>query len=318
MPAAIICTKGHALLAEPADLARPADLGACVACGAPTALKDLPLPEGPAKTPPGYEMLQRLDGATMAAVYRARHLASGDLVALKVGLAGRDARKADHARVRREARLLASFDHPNIVRLVDAGEHKGLPFLATEWLASGSLADRLAGGPLPMRAAVASLEGISRAAHHAHLRRVAHLDLHPTNILFSRGVARLIDFGLAGQLTGKTGEVRGRRLGGDPRYMAPEQAREEGVGPAADVHALGAVLYQALTGRAPFRGLCLRERLRRTRVVVPRASVLRPGVPTTLDEICGRCLRTDPERRYPTAEALADALRGVLPSVTTK
>jgi serine/threonine-protein kinase len=250
----------------------------------------------------------------MAAVYRARRRSSKVVVALKVGLAGRDARKADHALVRREARLLASFHHPNIVRLLDAGEHAGLPFLATEWLPGGSLADRL-GCELPLRAVVAWLEGISRGVHHAHLRRIAHLDLRPTNVLFSRGGRpKLIDFGLARRLSGPTGQVRARDVGGDPRYMAPEQAARGGdpVGPLADVHALGAVLYHALTGRPPFDGICLRERLRRARVVVLRPSALRPELPPALDDVCLRCLRRDPGRRFLSAEALADALQGVM------
>jgi serine/threonine-protein kinase len=240
----------------------------------------------------------------MAAVYRARRRGSRATVALKVGLAGADAHRADHARIRREARLLAALRHPNVVRLVEAGEHAGLPFLATEWLPSGSLADRLGGRPPPHRAVVAWLEGVSRAVHHAHLGRVVHLDLRPANVLFSRaGTPKLIDFGLARRL-------RGRDVGGDPRYMAPEQAQGE-AGPAADVHGLGAILYQALTGRPPFQGVCLRERLRRARVRVPPPTAIRPGLPPALDAVCLRCLRREPGRRYPTAGALADALRRV-------
>jgi serine/threonine-protein kinase len=317
MPLAVVCTRGHALLAEPADLARPGGPGPCVACGAPAALEDLPLPEapGPVRLPPGYEALRRLEGATTAALYRARRPGSKAAVAMKVGLAGRDARKADHARLRREAGLLASFRHPSIVHLLDAGEHAGLPFLVTEWLPGGSLADRLGGEPLPPRTAVGWLEAVSRAVHHAHLRRVVHLDLRPTNVLFSRrGAPKLIDFGLARRLGGPGGEVRAGEVGGDPRYMAPEQAGgEEGpVGPAADVHGLGAVLYHALTGRLPFHGLCFRQRLRRARVRVPRPSALRPELPPALDEVCRRCLRREPGRRFPTAGALAGALREVL------
>jgi serine/threonine-protein kinase len=245
----------------------------------------------------------------MAAVYRARCRGSKTPVALKVGLAGADACKADHACVRREGRLLAALRHPNIVRLLDAGEHAGLPFLATEWLPGGSLADRLVGRPPPHQVVVGWLEAISRAVYHAHCHRVVHLDLRPTNILFSRGgIPRLIDFGLALKLWGPTGKARG----GDPRYMAPEQ--EGGVaGPAADIHGLGAVLYQALTGRPPFHGVPLQHRLRGRRVRVPRPTAIRPGLPPALDAICRRCLHNQPERRYPTAEALADELLVVPP-----
>jgi serine/threonine-protein kinase len=317
MPLAIVCTHEHTLLAEPADLAGADGPGPCADCGAPTALQSLPLPEGPTpgQMPPGFRVLRRLEGATMAAVYRACHRSSRQTVALKVGLAGRDARKADHDRLRREARLLAALRSPGLARLVDAGEHAGLPFLATAWLPGGSLADRLASGPPPPRAAVGWLAAVSRAVHSLHLRGVAHLDLRPPNVLFSRrGVPTLIDLGLARRLVGPAGVIRGGSAWGDPRYMAPEQTGEGGVavGPAAEVYALGALLFQALTGRLPFRGVCLRERLRRTRLCVPRLAALRPELPSALDAVCRRCLRRNPEQRYATAGALADALREVL------
>jgi serine/threonine-protein kinase len=317
MPTIILCTREHARLAEPADLAGDGIPGPCEGCGAPSALVEWPLPQGPdpEQLPPRYEILQRLEGATMAAVYHARHKVSRALVALKVGLAGRDASAADYARLRREAARLALLRHPNIVRLVEAGEHGGLPFFSTEWLPGGSLADRLVRGLLPLQAVVAWLEAISRAVHHAHRHAVLHNDLRLTNIVFSSvDEPKLIDFGLSRKLDRPGGTTRQGAGAGDPRYTAPEQGGGRGarVGPAADVHALGALLYHALTGRPPFFGLCLRERLRRTRIAVPPPTALRPDLPPALDGICLRCLHREARRRYPTAEALADELRLVL------
>jgi serine/threonine-protein kinase len=318
MPLIILCKRQQsARLAEPADLVGNGPPGPCEACGAATVFEEMPLPRGPdpEQMPPGYEVLQRLEGSTMAAMYQARHQASGALVALKVGLVGRDASAADHRRLRHEAARLALLRHSNIVRLVEAGEHAGLPFLSTEWHPAGSLADRLVRGALPHRKVVAWLEQISRAVHHSHRHAVLQNDLRLVNILFSAAdEPKLIDFGISLKLDRPGGKARQGAACGDPRYTAPEQGGDSNVriGPAADVHALGAVLYHALTGRPPFFGLCLHERLRRKRVVVPPLTALRPELPPALDRICRRCLHREPSRRYPTAEALAYELRDVL------
>jgi serine/threonine-protein kinase len=314
VPTIVVCTKEHARLAEPADLI--GSPGPCIGCGAPTVLATLPLPQGPSRVqmPPGYKIFHRLEGATMAAVYLAWCRARNTLVALKVGLAGSDGQAADHIRLRREGARLAALCHPNIARLIEAGERAGLPFFSTEWLPGGTLADRLGQGPLSPRVAVACLERVSRAIHYSHCQALFHNDLRPLNVVFSRaGEPKLIDFGLSRKLPRPGGTLRSGLAAGDPRYTAPEQA-EKGiapVGPAAEVYALGALLYHVLAGRPPFHGIGLHER-GRSRVAVPRLEAVRPDLPKALNAICLRCLQREPEQRYPTAEALAGELSCVL------
>src|SRR5439155_14667115 len=156
------------------------------------------------------------------------------------------------------------LQHPNIVQVYEAGEQDGRPFLALEWVGGGSLAAKLAGAPWPAREAARHAEVLARAVQHAHDRGVVHRDLKPANILLTAdGTPKVTDFGLARRLpqgetdTDATGwrTTTGAILG-TPSYMAPEQAAGDSrsVGPAADTYALGAVLYELLTGRPPFRG----------------------------------------------------------------
>jgi serine/threonine protein kinase len=247
-------------------------------------------------------------------VYKAWHEKTKRPVAVKMSPSGPESRPSDRVRIRQEAALLGALSHPNIVRLVEVGEHEGRPFFTMEWLPSGSLADKLGRGPLPLATAFRLGEELGRALHYLHEHRIVHLDLRPSNILFSRAQrTKLIDFGLAKRLHGPQGLTRGRGPCADPRYMAPEQAdgKNTQLGPAADIHALGAVLYEALTGRPPFQDTCLRERLRRRRMAVRPPSTLRTGLPAALDRICVRCLQPKLARRYATAAAVADALRSV-------
>jgi serine/threonine-protein kinase len=251
----------------------------------------------------------------MSAVYKARHEKTNRAVAVKMSPGGPESRPGDGVRIRREAALLGALPHPNIVRLLEAGEHEGRPFFTTEWLPGGSLADRLGRGPLPLLAVLRMGEALGHALHYIHERRILHLDLRPSNILFSRaGRAKLIDFGVAKRLHKPHGLTRRGGACGDPRYIAPEEAGGPNtrVGPGTDIHALGAILYEALTGRPPFQDVCLRDRLRRTRVVVRPPSAFRAGLPAAMDRICLRCLQTKPELRYATAGAFAGELWSVL------
>jgi serine/threonine protein kinase len=217
-------------------------------------------------------------------------------------------------RIRREARTLGGLDHPNIVRLLDIGEVGDLAFFSMERLPGGTLADRLYGGPLAPRAAVRMAVRLADAAHHAHGRRVIHRDIWPSNVVFDgRGEPVLVDFGIAKRLDRPYERTRNGAMVGDPRYMAPEQWFDgaQRVGPAVDVHGIGAVLYHALTGRLPFQDTCFLERLRADDIPVPSPTAIRPSLPTALDRICLRCLGREPAGRYATAADLADELRGV-------
>src|SRR5262249_31811646 len=224
--------------------------------------------------------------------------------------------------------------HPNIVQVYEVGEHNGQPFLALEYIDGGTLADRLGGTPQPARESAALVEVLVRAVQHAHEAGIVHRDLKPTNVLLAnegsssplsplpqgergeRGsvsppfaglVPKITDFGLAKQ--GDAGLTATGAVLGTPSYMAPEQARGITVGPAADVWALGAILYECLTGRPPFQGesaLDVLEQVRTREAVPPRQ--VRPKLPHDLETICLKCLQKEPTRRYASAAALADDL----------
>jgi WD40 repeat protein len=272
----------------------------------------------------------------MSVVYQARQHHPGRVVALKVLLAGGHAGAERRARFLAEADAIARLQHPHIVQIFEVGEHDGLPFLALEYVEGGSLAQRLGGAPLPPRPAAALLEPLARAVQHAHDRGIVHRDLKPANILLafsgrSQGgadeaakappcerplnevIPKITDFGLARherpELTA-SGAVLGT-----PSYMAPEQAAGDNpaVGRAADIHALGAILYELLTGRPPFRGATALETLEQVRTQEPVApSQLQTRTPRDLGTICLKCLQKEPGRRYASAEELADDLRRFL------
>jgi tRNA A-37 threonylcarbamoyl transferase component Bud32 len=285
--------------------------------------KDVPLPEtlpgqGPgasaSRTPAGYEILGELGRGGMGVVYKARQVKLNRLVALKMIRSGGHAEVEERLRFLAEAEVIASLRHPGIVQIHDFGTHQCLPFFALEFCPGGSLAGKLEGTPLPPREAAALVEQVARAMQAAHERGIVHRDLKPANILLDEsGAPRVTDFGLArrgegGGLT-KTGTVMGT-----PSYMAPEQAQgKKAVGPPADVWALGAILYECLTGRPPFRGADSLEILGAVVHHEPaRPSRLNPKAPYDLETVCLKCLEKDPKRRYPTAGDLADDLRRFL------
>jgi serine/threonine protein kinase/WD40 repeat protein len=262
---------------------------------------------------PGYEILSELGRGGMGVVYQARQVALDRRVALKFVLAGAHADADDLARFRREAEAIARLRHPNVVEVYEVGDQGGVPHLAMELCPGGSLARQLAAGPLAPRRAAALVETLARAVQAAHEAGVIHRDLNPANVLLTEdGTPKITDFGLARRLDGTAELTATGAILGTPSYMAPEQASGDSkrVGPAADVYALGAVLYACLTGRPPFRAATLLETLLQVVANPPaRPSRLRPGVPAPLEAICLRCLRKKPGQRFPSAAALADALR---------
>jgi WD40 repeat protein len=262
-----------------------------------------------------YDILEEVGRGGMGVVYRARHRGLGRIVALKTLRAEGLAREEDLRRFRAEAEVLASLDHPHIVPIYEVGEHEGQPCFAMKLLGGGSLADRLRTGPLPPREAAGLVAALARAVHHAHQCGVLHRDIKPSNVLLDeQGQPHVSDFGLARWLvdaSGVAGVTASGALIGTVGYMAPEQAAGQArhLTTAVDVHALGSVLYECLTGRPPFVGETLLDTLRCVRdEVPPRLSTIRPGIDRDLETICLKCLEKDPQRRYPSAAALADDL----------
>jgi eukaryotic-like serine/threonine-protein kinase len=275
---------------------------------------DSPDAAGPA-LPLGYELEALIGRGGMGVVHRARQLGLDRRVALKTIAAGRDASPQLIERFRREFEAVASLNHPAIVPIHDVGVRDGVPFFAMELLEGGSLADRLAAGPLPISAAVALAERLARAIDYAHRRGIVHRDLKPSNILFdAEGEAKVADFGLAKRLDADDdapAATRSNVLLGTPSYMAPEQAagRTESVGAAVDVHALGAILFECLAGRPPFLASSPLETLELIRTAEPPSPTrFRPDLPPDLGTICLTCLEKDPARRYASAASLADDL----------
>jgi WD40 repeat protein len=262
---------------------------------------------------PGYEVLELVGRGGMGLVYRARDTRLDRLVALKVLLAGAGAGDEDLARFKTEAEAVARMQHPHIVQIFEVGEHEGRAFCALEYVGGGTLARRLAATPLPPRDAAALVETLAGAVQYAHDRHVLHRDLKPGNVLLAEdGTPKVADFGLAKRLDVEGGQTQTGAVLGTPAYMAPEQAAGDAraLGPAVDVYALGAILYECLTGRPPFLGetpLATLD-LVRAREPVP-VRTLNPKVPRDLETVCLKCLRKESGRRYPSARELADDLR---------
>jgi serine/threonine protein kinase/tetratricopeptide (TPR) repeat protein len=270
------------------------------------------LPRGGWPAVTGYDVIQRLGEGGMGVVYKARHLGLNRLVALKM-IRGASHARADHlARFRIEAEAVARLRHVNILQIYDIGEASGLPFVALELLDGGSLDDRLAGTPQPGKLAAELVASLARAVHVAHNAGIVHRDLKPSNVLYtSDGVPKITDFGLAKRIDSDAGQTESGQIMGSPSYMAPEQARGQSrqVGPAADVYSLGAILYEALCGRPPFKGETPMETIRQVVDDDPVApSRLVPRVARDLETICLKCLHKDAARRYESAAALADDL----------
>jgi serine/threonine-protein kinase len=261
---------------------------------------------------PGYEVEAVLGRGGMGVVYKARHPRLNRAVALKMLLAGPYAGPGELERFLREAETVAGLRHANIVQVHEAGDVDGRPYFTMEFVEGGSLAQQLVSTPQPARQAAALVAAVAEAVHAAHQRGIVHRDLKPGNILLTAdGTPKLTDFGLARRLEDAAGLTQSGAPLGTPSYMAPEQAegRSREVGPAADTYALGAILYELLTGRPPFRAETAAETLRQvvSQEPVP-PSRLNAAVPRDLETICLKCLEKDPQRRYASAAALAEDL----------
>jgi eukaryotic-like serine/threonine-protein kinase len=276
--------------------------------------------------PPGYEILSELGRGGVGVVYKARERRLNRLVALKMLLSGAYATSRELERFRREAETIAQLQHPHIVQIHEIGAHDGRPYLALELVDGESLARKIAGVPQPARETAELVAALASAIQAAHGLGIIHRDLKPANVLLTKtGVAKITDFGIAKRLDGD-GEVPTltEQFLGTPSYMAPEQAvrrRAAGSPPVErlnrswglDIYSLGAILYEMLTGRPPFRAETPLETLLQVVHEEPvPPSRLRPKVPRDLETICLKCLEKNPNRRYGTALELADDLNRYL------
>ena len=270
----------------------------------------------PAPLITGYEILGELGRGGMGVVYKARHIGLNRIVALKMILSGAHAGAEELQRFRMEGEAVAQLAHPGIVQVFEIGEHEGRPFFTLEFVDGGALTDRLKSGPLNTGDAARVLETLSRTMHAAHLKKIIHRDLKPANVLLTReGAPKITDFGLAKRLDSAEGLTASGAIMGTPAYMAPEQARGQirEIGPRTDVYALGAILYELLTGRAPFRGATSIELLQQVADVAPqKPRSFSSNVDPALEAICLKCLEKNPDDRYPSAELLAADLAAFL------
>jgi tetratricopeptide (TPR) repeat protein len=287
------------------------------------------LEDAAAPTLPEYDIVGELGRGGMGVVYLAHHRELKRPVALKMILAGAHSDPETRSRFRREAEAIARLQHPGIVQIHDVGENAGRPFIALEYVDGSDLARQMAGTTVAPRTSAALVETLARIIHHAHERGIVHRDLTPRNVLLARTTAaggfsfnggsdfyepKITDFGLAKQLDSDIHQTHTGVVMGTPSYMSPEQAQGSSeIGPAADIHALGAILYELLTGRPPFLA---ETRLATLNLVIERDPVtptqLQPRVPRDLETICLKCLAKSPSRRYATAADLADDLRRFL------
>ena len=259
-----------------------------------------------------YELIQSIGHGAMGEVFKARHIRLNRLVALKMIRRGCHATEDERHRFLREAEAVARLHHAHIIVLYEAGEVDGQPFLAMEYVPGQTLAATLAENTLPPRRAAECLKKVAEAIHYAHEQGVLHRDLKPSNIALDQDFEpRVMDFGLARLMEEDSQITMSGVAFGTPSYMPPEQAagKVREVSPASDVYALGAIVYQALTGRPPFRADSPVETMRQVvenEPVAPR--LLNGAVPRDLETICLKCLEKEAHRRYTTALDLAEEL----------
>jgi WD40 repeat protein/tetratricopeptide (TPR) repeat protein len=261
-----------------------------------------------------YELIQEIARGGMGIVYRARQVSLNRPVALKMILAGQLASEQDVARFRLEAEAAANLDHAGIVPIYEIGEHEGQQYFSMGFVEGTSLAARVAEGPLPPREAAELVRQVCEAVQYAHERGVIHRDLKPANVLLdAQGRPKVTDFGLAKKLQSDSGLTQTGQVMGTPSYMPPEQAAGNNVGPAADVYALGAVLYCLLTGRPPFQAANSMDTLLQVINQEPVAvRQLNATVPRDLETITLKALQKEPIKRYASAAALGDDLQRFL------
>lgn len=265
---------------------------------------------------PGYDILGELGRGAMGVVYKAKQIRADRLVALKVMLNIDHARPQEVQRFHVEAQAAAQLQHPSIVQVYDVGEVGELPYFTQEFVDGGTLAQRLAKETLPTDTAARMLLELAEAVAFAHSRGVVHRDLKPSNVLItSDGSLKIADFGLARRMEDQSHLTKDGTILGTPSYMAPEQAygSSHEIGPLSDIYTLGAILYEFLVGRPPFKGATAWEVIEQVRTAEPvRPSEIEPRVPKDLETICLKCLQKEPTHRYTSAQDLAADLQRYL------
>jgi hypothetical protein len=263
-----------------------------------------------------YEILGELGHGGMGVVYKALHLRLNRVVALKMVQDSRCLHPEHLVRFLSEAEAVAGIQHPYIAQIYEVGQMSGRPYFTMEFVEGGTLAQKIARAPQSPRQAAHMVEMLARAVQAAHQRGIIHRDLKPANVLLAGdGTPRITDFGLAKRMQGDSGLTHTGEILGTPSYMAPEQAdgRLKDLGPCTDVYALGAILYELLTGRPPFVGVTVLDVLDQVKKKEPLPfSRLRISVPRDLETICLKCLQKEPRQRYASAEELAEDLRRFL------
>jgi eukaryotic-like serine/threonine-protein kinase len=291
--------------------------------------KTIVIPKAVSRPPPSagaetrrfsnYELLEEIARGGMGMVYKAKQLGLNRLVALKMILAGRLASEAEVKRFQTEAEAAANLNHPHIVGVYEVGVHEGQHYFSMEYVEGRSLAQLETEGGWRARGgkeAAQLVAKVARAVQYAHERGILHRDLKPANLLIDPdGEPHILDFGLARHIGADSSLTMEGAVLGTPSFMAPEQAagKTKELGPAADIYGLGGILYFLLTGRPPFIATSPLDTLVQVlegEVIVPR--VINPQVGRDLERICLRCLEKAPERRYPTAAALAEDLERFL------
>jgi serine/threonine-protein kinase len=265
---------------------------------------------------PGYEILGTLGRGGMGVVYRAMQKGPNRVVALKMILAGAHADERDLMRFRIEAEAVGQLKHPNIVQVYEVGEQDGVPFFSLEFVEGGSLQDKITSAPPTPPQSAHLIQQLAQAMDYAHRQGIIHRDLKPANVLLTQdGVPKVTDFGLAKRLAEDSSQTRTGAILGTPSYMAPEQAagKTKELGPAADIYALGSILYELLTGGPPFHGPTVYDTIQMVQDVEPVPPTrLHPKLPRDLETICLKALSKEPRKRYESAGLMAEDLRRFL------